>query len=184
MIYRIASNFKEKICGRDSENQPSPKRTEPWSIRSRLAVYFDGFCRISGSCPGQMKKINATAWFCAKCGEFPSVTPRNATCGRSMTLRQPGREASCGRSHGTSHWWALQDLNLQPDRYERPALTIELRAPGCCVTGPRAGRKGGCAAGGCAAGRTRHVRSGWRQNWPWSEVSSSAISSGVRSNRR
>ena len=23
-------------------------------------------------------------------------------------------------------WWARQDSNLQPDRYERPALTIEL----------------------------------------------------------
>src|SRR5665213_2391222 len=27
------------------------------------------------------------------------------------------------------HWWARQDSNLQPDRYERPALTIELQAP-------------------------------------------------------
>jgi hypothetical protein len=27
-------------------------------------------------------------------------------------------------------WWARQDSNLQPDRYERPALTIELRARG------------------------------------------------------
>ena len=27
-----------------------------------------------------------------------------------------------------SEWWARQDSNLQPDRYERPALTIELRA--------------------------------------------------------
>ena len=27
-----------------------------------------------------------------------------------------------------SPWWAGQDSNLQPDRYERPALTIELRA--------------------------------------------------------
>ena len=26
-------------------------------------------------------------------------------------------------------WWAWQDSNLQPDRYERPALTIELQAP-------------------------------------------------------
>ena len=26
-------------------------------------------------------------------------------------------------------WWARQDSNLQPDRYERPALTIELQAP-------------------------------------------------------
>ena len=25
-------------------------------------------------------------------------------------------------------WWAWQDSNLQPDRYERPALTIELQA--------------------------------------------------------
>jgi hypothetical protein len=25
-------------------------------------------------------------------------------------------------------WWAREDSNLQPDRYERPALTIELRA--------------------------------------------------------
>jgi hypothetical protein len=27
-----------------------------------------------------------------------------------------------------SGWWARQDSNLQPDRYERPALTIELQA--------------------------------------------------------
>jgi hypothetical protein len=27
------------------------------------------------------------------------------------------------------YWWARQDSNLQPDRYERPALTIELEAP-------------------------------------------------------
>jgi hypothetical protein len=26
-------------------------------------------------------------------------------------------------------WWAREDSNLQPDRYERPALTVELRAP-------------------------------------------------------
>lgn len=26
-------------------------------------------------------------------------------------------------------WWARQDSNLQPDGYEPPALTIELRAP-------------------------------------------------------
>ncbi|MGY2890864.1 hypothetical protein ACVIHI_007978 [Bradyrhizobium sp. USDA 4524] len=28
-----------------------------------------------------------------------------------------------------SNWWAWQDSNLQPDRYERTALTIELQAP-------------------------------------------------------
>jgi hypothetical protein len=32
-----------------------------------------------------------------------------------------------GRFNRTG-WWAGQDSNLQPDRYERPALTIELPA--------------------------------------------------------
>src|ERR1700748_723878 len=27
-------------------------------------------------------------------------------------------------------WWAREDSNLQPDRYERSALTVELRARG------------------------------------------------------
>jgi hypothetical protein len=27
-----------------------------------------------------------------------------------------------------NRWWARQDSNLQPDRYERSALTIELQA--------------------------------------------------------
>ena len=27
-----------------------------------------------------------------------------------------------------NEWWAREDSNLQPDRYERSALTIELRA--------------------------------------------------------
>jgi hypothetical protein len=33
------------------------------------------------------------------------------------------------RSPRGKNWWARQDSNLQPDRYERPALTIELQAP-------------------------------------------------------
>lgn len=36
-------------------------------------------------------------------------------------------------------WWARQDSNLQPDRYERSALTIELHAPEA--------REGDCLAG-------------------------------------
>ena len=33
------------------------------------------------------------------------------------------------KNHNFFFWWAGQDSNLQPDRYERPALTIELPAP-------------------------------------------------------
>src|SRR5450631_3596323 len=33
------------------------------------------------------------------------------------------------KRHGnTRNWWAWEDSNLQPDRYERSALTIELQA--------------------------------------------------------
>jgi hypothetical protein len=37
-----------------------------------------------------------------------------------------------------SAWWAREDSNLQPDRYERSALTIELRAqrPHLCAAAP------------------------------------------------
>jgi hypothetical protein len=37
-------------------------------------------------------------------------------------------------------WWAREDSNLQPDRYERSALTIELRAPNLITTQYRAWR--------------------------------------------
>jgi len=69
---------------------------------------------------------------------------------------QIGIVSEAVRKRGTSnrarnarfYWWARQDSNLQPDRYERPALTIELQAP------PRSGRKG--AAGNGAGIVYRH----------------------------
>src|SRR6476469_4260853 len=53
--------------------------------------------------------------------------------------------ANCGRFRAIQKfapvcrtvWWARQDSNLQPDRYERPALTIELRAR-CLLLSTRA----------------------------------------------
>src|SRR5215471_12294942 len=38
-----------------------------------------------------------------------------------LALRAGGKTLS-------KSWWAREDSNLQPDRYERSALTIELRA--------------------------------------------------------
>src|SRR5690349_5865969 len=38
-------------------------------------------------------------------------------------------EGGTSRGSPSARWWARQDSNLQPDRYERPALTIELQAP-------------------------------------------------------
>jgi hypothetical protein len=43
------------------------------------------------------------------------------------TLRSPRGCAT--RSPKGEAWWACLDSNQEPDRYERPALTIELQAP-------------------------------------------------------
>ena len=40
------------------------------------------------------------------------------------------------RRFDATAWWAGQDSNLQPDRYERPALTIELPARSTGVAVP------------------------------------------------
>ena len=68
-------------------------------------------------------------------------------------------------------WWARQDSNLQPDRYERPALTIELQAP------PRDGRIG--------SGRQRcAVRlQGWRRGCNPQAFSSEAAAGPRRGKR-
>ncbi len=45
----------------------------------------------------------------------------------NLKARQNRNEPPPHRKAGI--WWARQDSNLQPDGYEPPALTIELRAP-------------------------------------------------------
>jgi hypothetical protein len=47
------------------------------------------------------------------------------------------RSKLLGRRLEEHRWWARQDSNLQPDRYERPALTIELQAPANASQGRR-----------------------------------------------
>jgi hypothetical protein len=60
-----------------------------------------------------------------KCGEKPHASKTSRQDLRKC--RQISRTAQRAPVLG-SVWWAGQDSNLQPDRYERPALTIELPA--------------------------------------------------------
>ena len=58
---------------------------------------------------------------------------RNAYLRDCSQSKSPAISAAIRRFQGTRRkprtaWWAREDSNLQPDRYERPALTIELRA--------------------------------------------------------
>ena len=56
-----------------------------------------------------------------------SLSLRSSYAGHRFALQAPLGCAT--RSPKGEAWWARQDSNLQPDRYERPALTIELQAP-------------------------------------------------------
>src|SRR6476469_2684299 len=51
---------------------------------------------------------------------------------RRTILNRSAMKAS-GAPYAWFYWWACLDSNQEPDRYERPALTIELQAPpqGC-----------------------------------------------------
>src|SRR3954465_7633645 len=64
-------------------------------------------------------------------GPAPANTAKEASA--TTAARPRNSKAALGWPLKT-RWWARQDSNLQPDRYERPALTIELQAP------PRADR--------------------------------------------
>jgi hypothetical protein len=65
---------------------------------------------------------------CATRSPKGEAWPASRSSRSPARLRQRLRRGSpC--SHASEGWWAWQDSNLQPDRYERPALTIELQAP-------------------------------------------------------
>src|SRR5262249_9682390 len=55
----------------------------------------------------------------------PSQRPARARQARQFA---PIRDLPGNLRISQTAWWAREDSNLQPDRYERPALTIELRA--------------------------------------------------------
>jgi hypothetical protein len=63
----------------------------------------------------------------------------------------------CHGGLGASLWWAWRDLNPQPDRYERPALTVELQA---LVQGTT-----GSSTSPLYQGRHRRPRQCWSPDW-------------------
>ncbi len=55
-----------------------------------------------------------------------------ATAFRGVSVNAGRRKIADDTSRDrTGRWWARQDLNPRPSRYERPALTTELQAPSC-----------------------------------------------------
>src|SRR5690348_5301164 len=74
-----------------------------------------------------------------------SILAGHATLhGVAIDISVGSRPLGATRSPKADAWWARQDSNLQPDRYERPALTIELQAPPRLP--PWGGRQGNGAA--------------------------------------
>jgi hypothetical protein len=57
------------------------------------------------------------------------ITLRGSKAALASGLLSPADGGEGGVRSFVPEWWAGQDSNLQPDRYERPALTVELPAP-------------------------------------------------------
>ena len=69
---------------------------------------------------------------------------------------------------GYGSWWARQDSNPQPSRYERPALTIELQAPPRPADRQHQAAWQACARAGTAARNSSRLalRTPRRARWP------------------
>lgn len=61
-----------------------------------------------------------------------TITVRGSKAALASGLLPPAEEGAGEVPRFVPEWWARQDSNLQPDRYERSALTIELQAPAAC----------------------------------------------------
>ncbi len=73
---------------------------------------------------------------------FSGVARRTVACravarGQKPAFARVGFGAAAFSRFASEGWWACLDSNQEPDRYERPALTIELQAP------PRAAARDG-----------------------------------------
>ena len=69
----------------------------------------------------------------SSCGTLACLFVSNVTFADAFKRLSGGQVSACQLTAcigccSLNDWWARQDSNLQPDRYERPALTIELQA--------------------------------------------------------
>jgi hypothetical protein len=125
-----------------------------------------GSRREKSSAPLAGRRVMPTSLFATKRGASGSVDPKFDLV-RVHLLPLACRAVARGHGPPSPHglrrgglrrfasegWWARQDSNLQPDRYERPALTIELQAPpGTAVRSTARQRCGHLLQGGRRSG--------------------------------
>jgi hypothetical protein len=115
------------------------RNPSPQSIGLRAIPSRHGGCRVSLSGLNEIADI-ATAIsagvlilsFMATLHMHDQCHPNGLWCGRrdsTPTACAAGTSIQCAYQFRHARtWWAWRDLNPQPDRYERPALTIELQA--------------------------------------------------------
>ena len=58
--------------------------------------------------------------------EYKAIVAAFVDASGALSKRSPALRCGLNRRWG-SGWWARQDSNLQPDRYERPALPLSYR---------------------------------------------------------
>ena len=70
---------------------------------------------------GRFQPLTFGTRLCRK--ESGGPGPPSPRLRRTYSMLNMGEMKSIRRSFSEGGWWARQDSNLQPDRYERPALT-------------------------------------------------------------
>jgi hypothetical protein len=103
----------------------SPVRTpfdSRWSIHTALSLVE----RQGGDLSDYLPLLEKNDFYAI---EFPGGRPHTVfPIGVSGPLIGTYSQWSAVIEAHTTTWWAREDSNLQPDRYERSALTVELRA--------------------------------------------------------
>ena len=130
---RLRKNQIKKPPGRRSSDLSGRRHCQFDLYRSRRNIPFIGWVPpVCRSAPASTRE---------KLSPIRSSRKRNfciAQIATAQQFTQPRKEAvnsarlnkiQARPHHAVKKWWARQDSNPQPSRYERPALTIELQAP-------------------------------------------------------
>src|SRR5262245_11896830 len=106
-----------------------PASTRCSRFRPNSCPFEPSLCRLRSPLPG-----NGISW---PEKNAPGRRPNHGSAvpETKRSHKNPANSGPFSTTTGNLHnrrnaWWAREDSNLQPDRYERSALTVELRARG------------------------------------------------------
>jgi hypothetical protein len=139
----VTSSTKEKISGAIDAHWPGTA-----TGHATQAPGTGGASVARSKIDGQIYPLGTRQPFARYDSLMLACSSPSTPCGLRRARSAFDSCVAARRAGGGEAWWARQDSNLQPDRYERPALTIELQALS------EEGLPQPCAAGTCLQRRS------------------------------